>query len=387
MKTRDGIPGAIFEQNGKIVIFINKKRHYTGLNASIRANWKLSEELKKKIYLGKYTEEKKHKYTIREAFEKYINELSINHSIATVQIRTISFNRIISDNLPLNQEEIEKRIILFLKSNKNLSDASKNTYLQHFQAFLYWCVENELLERIKNFRKKYEIKVFGKENLVFTPEEFTKMLQILPKSYSDNNHNLIKISDDLSKCGQNADGFDKNLIQINNNAELNRQQSLKSFRWYEFRLLLIFLYYSGSRIAEALRINFNDIKVDRIVMHNKEKRSLEYIYLNEPLKNAIEELREINHDKLFSWTDKSKSFMLKKLNELLRACKIDKAGRNIHTFRKSFLYALKKQNVPIDLASKLMRHHKIETTIKHYAKFDTEELKRASQKLDGINTE
>ena len=339
MKTNDGIPGFIFVKNEKYVISIKGKRYYTGLHVS-KVNLKRATEIKRKLFFGELNfaeEEKKKNNDIYTLFNEFIGQIEVNRTDKTIQNHKLAFKKIITINYNVSLQNIEKSIIDFIKSNKNLKPVSVNTYLRHLQVFVNWLAENKHIEEQKNFKKKYYQKYIEEQKDYYTLEELDLIV---------------------------------NFIQ-NNNYQNKRILAL----------IFKFLFYSGARITEALNIKKSDILEDKIKMSNKITKKIEYVYFNPKLFEVVEELKRlVNTNNLLYY--KNTSYLKKVLYAALNELKIQKKG--FHGFRRSYLAYLFYNNVPVQIASKLMRHSNVNITMQKYSNIKEDELVKWSSNLGTI---
>jgi integrase len=377
MKTNDGIGGSIHVKNGKYFISLNGKKYYTKISVS-KIGFKIASEYKKKLFLqslGIINDEKKEetKYYIKDVFQKYIDEIKINRLNPTIELKIYSFQSIVNENYELNHKNIENSIVNFLKNKMDVRNTTKNTYMRNFQIFLNYLYRNEYLKPSINYKQKYLLKEKKKENTYFELSELNIMLNYLRNNIQNNTLNC----NNSNILTSNNDKLPKNVNDCVNSSNIEINTNL------QFANLLEFMYFTGARITETLNIKVSDIEKDKIKMYNKINKEIEYIYLNERIIKLIKEMikGKSKEDKLFTWKPSSSHFLLKKLKQVMRACKIEINGRNIHSLRKSYLKYLLSKNIPVEIAQRFMRHSNIKTTLKNYYSIREIELKEYAKNL------
>lgn len=345
MKTKDGIPGSLYKARNKIVIDLYGKKYYTGLDASIKINWQIAKDIKKNIFLkanGVHKDiaiadeiNKKQYPKISDVWKHYFNYAKLVKAEKTLRNEMLSYKLILHKDVEFTNTNVDKLVAEFVHNaiNRKLSNVTINSYLRSLQSFLNWSKRNGYVEHIDNFKRLYKQKETLKPNAYFTHEEMTKII---------------------------------------NDAEK---------RDYEFGLFLKFLYYSGCRIGEALNIKWSDIDNRKIELKNKISKKLEYVYISNTLKEVLDKLKVINGQKerLFRFVDPES--LTARLYRAMARLSIPRNGRNIHAIRKSYLRMLFENNVPIQIAQKLMRHKDIRITMKHYAEITDSDITKYTEKL------
>jgi integrase len=330
------IPGSVFVENrsGTLVVQVKSKRIYTGLKDT-KINRKYAERQKELLYLEqvglKKTTVIKRQY-LNEIFDKYISEREINKAVKTIVSDKISFKTIIKKNIIVDRELIENCVKQMLK-RENLSNESKNIYLRTFQTFLNWMHEHGYISERLNLKKKYYFKNIKHENKIFTKQEIFK------------------------------------IVDYFKNIDL------------EFSVLVEFLFRTGLRIGEALRLNWSDIKNNQIYLLNKTDKSHETILLSPAVNNLLLKIKT-DRKKIFRWKDTSYSRLNRRFTKALENLEIEKDGRSFHELRKSFLFYLQRAGVPVEIAQKLMRHKNIRITIEYYQKIENKTLKENIEKFE-----
>lgn len=334
-KSKDGLPGSIYVKNKCLVIKIFGKIYTTGLRDT-KENRKYCELKKKQIYLKSFLEQDEPvASTIYDLFKLYINRKENNRMKKTLKSDKLAFRKIVQTNYFISIDNLKMSINDFLDSNKNLTSNSINTYLRTFQVFVNWLFENKYIKEKVNFLKENRKKSTKKDIRIFEDDELDK---------------LFESSKIVSE---------------------------------EFHLLLKFLLKSGARISEALNLTYDLVLNDRIIFENKNTRKLEYIPLSIDLKNILEIQKEkkYNGKKVFRWTVESHSFLLKYLKKTFKLAGIEYDGRGFHTFRRTFLFHLYRKGVPLQDASKLMRHNSVNLTYAIYSYFDISNLQEQLNKI------
>lgn len=330
------IPGSVFVENrsNTLVVEVRKKRTYTGLKDT-PTNRRTAERIKENLYLesiGLKPTTIITRKNLRQLFDLYISERKITRAYNTIRNDEIAYHNFIKKNIYAVPELIENAVKDFLISSQ-ITDESKNIYLRTFQVFLNWLHENGHLESRLNLKKKYFLKTADKENEIFTSDEIKKLIEYF-------------------------DAKDK-----------------------EFSILISFLLHTGLRINEALSLTWQQLKPDRIILANKIQKSSEVLIISHDIYNIVDELRTKNIQKVFRWKLSTYSRLNQRLSKAMEVMNIEKRERSFHEFRKTFLYNLQKENVPVQIAQKLMRHKDIKVTIKNYQFLEEAELRNSIQKL------
>lgn len=335
----NNITGSIFVENrsNTIVVQVKGKRKYTGLKDT-PYNRKIANRIKEKMYLeiNGLTESivitsKK----LSRLFETYISEREITKSKKTIMLDKLVYKNLIRNNINADIKEIEKEIQNYLKTT-TITDESKNIYLRQFQTFVNWLHKNAHISERINFKTKYHFKTKTDNNLIFTAEEVNKIIDYFNTS-------------------------DK-----------------------EFAIMIKLMVNTGLRINEALTLTFKQVTKDKITLFNKNDKSTEYVILPEEVYNLLMSIKRKDTDKVFRWSENSYSRLNRRLNTAMQLLSIPKENRSFHEFRKTYLYYLFKNGVPVNIAQKLMRHKDIKVTIKFYQRLDNNDLYDAVNKLKGL---
>lgn len=330
------IPGSIFVENrsNTLVVQVKRKRKYTGLKDT-PTNRKTAERIKEKLYLEVLGLSEKTvitRKTLKILFDEYISEREITKSPQTIRSDKLTFKNLISKNIVADPELIETEVKRYLKNSK-VEDISKNIYLRTFQTFLNWLHEKGSIPERLNLKKKYYIKIADKENEIFEQNEIDLLI-----------------------------------------SHFNSKDK-------EFSILIKFLCVTGLRINEALNLTWQQLKKDRIILSNKINKSSEVLIISENIYNIVSELKEINQIKVFRWKYSSYSRLNRRLSDAMKHLNIEKRNRSFHEFRKTFLFNLQKNSVPVEIAQKLMRHKNISVTIKNYQLIKEIEQRKAIETL------
>lgn len=330
------VPGSVFaeKRNNKLVVQVRNKRVYTGLNDT-PTNRRTAERIKENLYLesiGLKPNTTITRKNLKQLFDLFISEREITLAPRTITNDKLAYRQFIRKNIVAEPEFIEQCVKESLKTTK-ISDESKNIYLKTFQVFLNWLFANGHLEVRLNLKKKYFFKGTDKENEIFYENEILALLEY----------------------------FDK--------------------KDREFAILINFLLHTGLRINEALTLTFKQVRTDRIILSNKVEKTAEVLIISQDIYNILNELRQPGKTKVFRWKYTSYSRLNRTLTTAMENLNIEKRGRSFHEFRKTFLYNLQLQNVPVQIAQKLMRHKNIQVTIKNYQLIEEQTLRDSIQKL------
>jgi hypothetical protein len=141
-RKRQTSPGCIFQRGNKLYCKIRGKQYATGINAT-NEGWKLAYRLKDKlakellVSACRIDPEPEH-YTIKEAFEKFLEYKKPLVSDRTMDNYHRAYNYIVTENRNFDKRIINELVQDFLDENHNLSITSKNIYLRSFCVFLYF---------------------------------------------------------------------------------------------------------------------------------------------------------------------------------------------------------------------------------------------------------
>ena len=147
---KDGIPGSIYADYGKLIIKVHGMKIHTGLSDNTD-NRRHAEQLKKKLYLNLIGVDQdanaktktKTKTTFNEAFEMFVSKHCSNKALKTIVNYTGAFTAIVTNGkLPVTIENIENFACAFTKRT-DIKEVSINIYL----------LRRTLLALIKNIYK------------------------------------------------------------------------------------------------------------------------------------------------------------------------------------------------------------------------------------------
>jgi integrase len=299
--------------------------------------------------------EKQASDTIANVFRKYV-EYKQKHkkvSPSTLKMYDYYIKSVFPDfNLILNEKNIVKSLDNFIEST-TLSKTSIKFILDGVRAFLNWASDEEqqYIPK-KNYTKKYNV----------------KLPKIIKPPYTEEEYKMF------------IDYFESK----------NKK---------EMSLLIQFLWHTGARIGETLKIKLSDINLKEgyIKTSNKiYKSDEEMILLSNEAKEIIQKIVEFRgigeDDNLFSWTDKY--FAQERLRWAEKKLGINIKGRGFHGFRRAFSDKLFGKNFETSDVQEIMRHSDISVTVNHYKSFYKKKLINKMNKngietenIDGINSE
>ncbi len=327
------------------------KRHSTGLLDN-HTNRKIVEKMLEKAYFdylgnnNKIIQQEASSdstiFYLQDMIKLYLEAVKVKSATYQMSIKH-SFKNIYSDlNFDINEKIVVKRGNTKHNIFK-IEDVFKNEYfkfrafkksnspLRNLQAFMNWLYNNDYLESAIKLNK-YKIAEAKKKIIAYETPEIEKLL-ILVKS--------------------------------------NPKQ-------YELYLLFAFMNETGMRISESLRLEIKDIDFKNRIIYvpNKIKKTLiEELHLSkkavELLKELVElaKLRANNKQKVFKWTESSRSRINSHLNKYLEELNIKVEMNGTHLFRKSFISKQSnKENFQIIQFMQLTRLKDIKTAQEHYNK-------------------
>lgn len=327
--------GSIFQRGGKIVILFKRKQFFTGLDYSPE-NLKAAERKLIELNFNYNSGKQENKiYSIFEAWKKFEIQHIFNKAEKTISGYKYCKQKILTENFDLTEKNIDYLILKFLHQEKQLSENTKIIVFRHFQAFLNFCNENNLLEKKIALMKRYKLKPTKKKPLTYTETEL------------------------------------KEIFNYFNEKDL------------EFSLMLQFMTYSGLRIGETLKLNWNDINFQEKIIELKNKISSdpEKIPLSKKIISILDQLPKRLDNKIFRWKNSSQSILTRKFHRYFEEKNIDRKGRNFHNFRKTFRMKLFSAGVPVESAKELLRHKDIRITINNYTEMQNDILLNDLEKI------
>jgi len=160
------------------------------------------------------------------------------------------------------------------------------------------------------------------------------------------------------------------------------------------RLLIEFLYSSGLRISEAVKIKIDDIDLDEKigkVVSGKGKKDRLIILSNnliEHIRSYLKQRKKKGYESeyLFNVKDPEKHLSIRQAQKITKKA-AKKAGINkrvfCHALRSSFATHLLESGVDIRVIQELLGHANLQTT-QRYTKVSTEEIKKVKSPLDNL---
>ena len=151
-------------------------------------------------------------------------------------------------------------------------------------------------------------------------------------------------------------------------------------------LLLMLLALTGARLGEGLTAKHADIDLERGVWHLPTSKSGKpgVIYLSEPAKAIVQELRERNEGGALFPGLRGNDLMSRPIKAFKRICqKARLAGFRIHDLRHGWASTALNAGVPIAIVSANLRHASITMTTR-YAHPNVESLQAANDTVAGL---
>ncbi|MCX6154465.1 MAG: tyrosine-type recombinase/integrase [Candidatus Kapabacteria bacterium] len=265
----------------------------------------------------------------------------------TIKSYDLAFRTIISNPYQeLTRDNIREQVNAFLNSTK-LAGTSVNIYLRSFQVFLSWLWESEIIERPLPLYKQNKVEVPEKEVQPFTIDEIQRLIKYF---------------------------------------KARKQSPLSS---QNMAFMIEFMILTGFRIGECLVLDWDRIDIEGkiIRMPNKIKKTQYEEYpITEQIAELLLKIHQTNkqnlNNKVFIWSASSQSRLTRTLNSACVALNIKIDGRAFHGTRKAYSQIMFDNNINETDIRDLMRHRKIETTLKSYKKTKLDKLRNV---LEGIN--
>ncbi len=123
--------------------------------------------------------------------------------------------------------------------------------------------------------------------------------------------------------------------------------------------LIKLLVLTGFRISEAIALEWEDIKVDHIIVKNKKAKRNDYFPLTDEIKDHLSTI-EKNGAKVFRY---NKTSQVRYINKLIS--RETNKKYSFHSFRKKFATEWSRFLMPAEL-KEVMRHGEIRTTMQYY---------------------
>lgn len=311
MAKKKTFPGSIYKPANANTLYIKfkGKRIATGLQAT-KEGYSTANKMLEMLYLNYHAlGPSKSLITFKEAWELYTQTL-IKNEAKTIKNYKYSYNALVgnySDDF-LTTDNIEFLVLRFLKGNK-FSNITINTYLNNFQIFLNYCIEKKLLDHINIF-KKYKVKTPRNTGQSYTKEECQKIIYYM----------------------------------------LHHK--------YEIGLLIWFMIETGSRVVDALTLEWNqiDFKAKTITWKNKITKEDELTPVSNTAIKLLTILKQMNQKKVFSYLYTSGPTIAQRLNRALKHLGIEKGKRSLQEFRVTFRMRLLSRGTPEVLIEYLLRH-------------------------------
>lgn len=334
--------GCVFQRNKKLYIKIGNKQHSTGLNATAEG-WEFARQMLED-YQRLSLEDKyfPHKKKLSELFAEFLDYLERkNRSLAYKRAFRLAFQCIFKNNDFIMDNDKVLMCAKLFSEQENLSPVSKNIHFRHINIFCRWCNENYGF-KIDNIYKKFKSETIEKVVEPYSEGEFANIYAI-------------------------AESTDP-----------------------EFAYLLKFLYLTGFRIAETLRLKWDDIDYQNkiIVVENKIKKgSYDLFPIHEQLIEhlviikSLASRRKHKKERVFRWSEDTKSRLTRRLNAIEMKLGIKIARQAFHRFRNTFSNKLIDSGLPVLAVRDLMRHKNIQTTLNSYKKFNAKNLKSEIEKV------
>lgn len=170
----------------------------------------------------------------------------------------------------------------------------------------------------------------------------------------------------------------KKLPVVLNKAEIKKL--LSSTNNIKHRLVLAFLYYAGLRVSEVINLKWQDIDLERGVIHLKTTKGLEHriVFLHNKLKELLI-IYGLKNKGLILVSSKNKAYSPRTIQQIvLKASKKAMITKHVtpHVLRHSFATHLLEAGADIRFIQKLLGHKNLQTTMiyTHVANRDIKNL-------------
>ena len=181
----------------------------------------------------------------------------------------------------------------------------------------------------------------------------------------------------------------KKLPIILSKSEIKRMIAVTNNPKHKF--LIQFLYATGLRVSEVVKVKMSDINLDRkLVLVNQGKGKKDrYTLLADSLIKPIKKQKELKekNDYLFTSKDGKGHWQVMSAQKVIKAAankaRIDK-NVSAHTLRHSFATHLLEEGNDIRYIQELLGHKRLETT-QVYTKLANNSLKKITNPLDSLS--
>ncbi len=144
------------------------------------------------------------------------------------------------------------------------------------------------------------------------------------------------------------------------------KEILSSTTNLKHKLIMMFLYYAGLRLEEVRNITWNDIDIDRKIIHLKKTKggAQRIIFLHEKLISGIKIFDKEKNGMIFR-TQQNSKYTARTIQQIVKiAAKKATVMKNVtpHTLRHSFATHLLEAGTDIRYIQKLLGHKDLKTT-------------------------
>lgn len=152
----------------------------------------------------------------------------------------------------------------------------------------------------------------------------------------------------------------------------NALRNIEINDWYAKRdwIIFCFMFLTGVRVSELLKINLNEIVGNKITIYGKGNKT-RIIYINNYLEQLIKEWK---YNKI-AINKKRKNITTKQINLIIKELTTNLFNKTItsHGLRRSYATNLLKNNINLEIVRKTLGHSNINTTSR-YIQYTEEDI-------------
>ena len=261
---------------------------------------------------------------LQQLLDEFLKLKNINAKSKTLYRNAIT--AVFGETIYYNTTTVEDAVVAYRDKIHQYSSWTFNTYLRHVIIFARWVNERYNARVDVSWIRKEMVTPKSLANPIFTEEEV--------------------------------------------------QSILKATEGKDFGDLLALLSYTGCRPYDLLDLQWSHVDIDGpipvITWRNRIRGYEEPRPVSTQARDILLRRRQQQHSKPLPWDRKNLSNLSRSFDRLLKRLGIDKAGRSLKTFRKTFKYSIRM--LPFEHQMYLLRHNSPDVTLKNYTSYSIEEM-------------
>jgi len=278
--------------------------------------------------------------TIREAFLRF-KALNTNRSASTIATYDYFFSYLstffdTAQHCTIFNKVRSEEFIIWLSNNTTLKQNTKYGIQKNFIKFLNFLFEYDYLPKTFKLNKDVRIKPKVNEPIIFSDRDRDKIIT-------------------------NLSSLDKN---------------------DNFTLMIYFLLYSGLRPSDIINITVEQIDLKKMTIRFYSSKTDNWFVrpIHPKIKVSLKaRIESVSEGRLFDYSEAKN--MGKAFQRYLEKLGLNHKGYDLRTFRKDFISRSQEANVPVNVASTLVGHKNIKTTMTYYTKLSSPHLRKELKKL------